>query len=625
MTARVFLSELRVFWLWLWLPLLLTGCFNNDSLPRTTSGAGKIAEERSSVVDLIDSEDLILDLSPRLSRLAASLKTNNSFRLSFAESKSRVLQSVSDINSVLSPVEDNPGVSIGQLKVTEKRGRIEDPWHSINQFVDKWAFAKFGVKSAKFKDRSRTEFEMKTVFYGRFQSAKQVLGANATQSVVFKKIDGQWQLTNWFQDTFDLTATKTPLFDNVTESVIADKQVRDAVTRSVHEEYIVNVVNTGITPVYDRKYLPFADVEMNHATPSVSVVDLDQDGWDDLFVTARWSRPVFLRNQQDGTFDDLTKEIGISIPGLVNCSCFTDIDNDGDLDLLLGRAMEPILFMENRDGRFHDVTAEKSDLGDLYFVSAISASDINRDGLIDFYLSTYGPAGDNRGVDWKSMFLSSEQRQILNEKERNDHMWVDFPGPPNVIVMNRGDGRLEQVPVDSLVSQWHNSFQSAWADFDSDGDDDLYVCNDFAPGGFLINETATGTDTPTFSDGIPKSFPSGTMGFGMGISWADYDGDADLDLYVSNMYSKAGKRILNQLPNNDPRFVVSATGNYLFENGDGVFKQMAGPAKDQLPVHQVGWSYGGQFADFNNDGKPDIYVPSGFFTAPDTGGSEVDL
>ena len=623
MIERDYLSNLNSFWLWLPL-LLLAGCYDNDARINKASGP-IIAEERSTVVDLIDSEDLILDLTPQLGKLAASLTSANSFRLGINESDGSVLQSLSDISSVLSPIPDNPPVSSGQLEVIEKSGKIEDPWKSINQFVDRWEFAKFGVKSADFKDRSRTKFEMKTVFYGRFYSAGQTFGAKASQSIVFKKVNGKWELSNWIQDTFALTAARTPLFENVTESAITDQQVRDSVTRSVHEEYIVNVVNTGITPVYDRKYLPFADVEMNHATPSVSVVDLDQDGWDDLFVTARWSRPVFLRNQRDGTFDDQTKEIGISIPGLVNCSSFVDVDNDGDLDLLLGRAMEPVMLLENRDGQFHDVTAAKSDLGDLYFVSAISASDINRDGLIDFYLSTYGPAGDNRGVDWKSMFLPPEQRKILNTKEKNDHMWVDFPGPPNVIVMNRGGGRLEQLPADSLVSQWHNSFQSAWADFDSDGDDDLYVCNDFAPGGFLINETSIGADTPTFSDGISSSFPSGTMGFGMGVSWADYDGDADLDLYVSNMYSKAGKRILKQLQDNDPRFVVSATGNYLFENSDGVLNQRAGPNKDQLPVHQVGWSYGGQFADFNNDGKPDIYVPSGFFTAPDTGGSEVDL
>ena len=281
--------------------------------------------------------------------------------------------------------------------------------------------------------------------------------------------------------------------------------------------------------------------------------------------------------------------------------------------------------MENRNGRFKDVTAEKSDLNRLFFVSAISASDINRDGLIDFYFSTYGPAGDNRGVDWKRIFLPKEQASILSAKEKSNHMWVDFPGPPNVVVMNQGNGVLRQVPVDELAGQWHNSFQSAWADFDLDGDDDLYVCNDFAPGGFLMNETKPGDDIPTFRDGLPSSFPSGTMGFGMGVSWSDFDVDGDLDIYVSNMYSKAGKRILSQLSNNDPRFEVSASGNYLYENEGGQFTQIAGPETGQLPVHQVGWSYGGQFADFNNDGFSDLYVPSGYFTAPELGETNVDL
>ena len=607
------------------------GC--NEEEQRVASNVKPIenrfkTSSQSVVQDLIRSEDLILDLTPVISALASELVQQNRFEIRVTEpGKSVGLTAVTSLSSCLQPVKSNGKILTGHIDPsTLNLNQTSDPWKPFNHWVGRWEYGKFGVKSAQFTDKSQAVFKVKTVFYGRCRSEKLRVGVSAAQTLKFKKVEsGVWKISSWVQDHFELTASPQSLFENVTEIALPQRQIRESVTRSVHEEYIVNVVHTGITPVYDRKYLPFADAEMNHATPSVSVVDLDQDGWDDLFVTARWSPPVFLRNQGDGTFADLTKKIGIDVPGLVNCSAFVDIDNDGDRDLIMGRAMEPVMVMENREGRFEDVTESKTDLGGLYFVSAISASDINRDGLLDFYLSTYGPAGDNRGVDWKSMFLSPDHARILSQKERQDHMWVDFPGPPNVVVMNRGQGKLQQAPVDQLVSQWHNSFQGAWGDFDQDGDDDLYVCNDFAPGGFLINETPRGSESPVFTDGIPVAFPSGTMGFGMGVSWGDYDADADLDLYVSNMYSKAGKRILNRLENNDPRFVVSATGNYLYQNQDGQFQQVAGPDKEQIPVHQVGWSYGGQFADFNNDGRADIYVPSGFFTAPDVGASEVDL
>ena len=179
--------------------------------------------------------------------------------------------------------------------------------------------------------------------------------------------------------------------------------------------------------------------------------------------------------------------------------------------------------------------------------------------------------------------------------------------------MNRGDGKMERVPYDDLISQWRRSFQGTWADIDSDGDDDLYVCTDFAPNSLLRNDTPKGASEPVFSK-ADDLFVDGLQGFSMGGSWGDYDSDGDLDLYVSNMFSKAGRRIIGQVETKDPRLIASAAGNFLFENQDGKFKQMAGD--NALAVDKVGWSWGGQWSDFDNDGDLDLYVPSGYYTAP---------
>jgi hypothetical protein len=115
------------------------------------------------------------------------------------------------------------------------------------------------------------------------------------------------------------------------------------------------------------------------------------------------------------------------------------------------------------------------------------------------------------------------------------------------------------------------------------------------------------------------------MNFAMGASWGDFDADGDLDLYVSNMYSKAGMRIVSQLDNVDERIRVSAQGNFLYEFENGKFKQIAGPADEAQHVSSVGWSYGGQFADFDNDGELDLYVPSGFYSPPKEIHTDKDL
>ena len=115
------------------------------------------------------------------------------------------------------------------------------------------------------------------------------------------------------------------------------------------------------------------------------------------------------------------------------------------------------------------------------------------------------------------------------------------------------------------------------------------------------------------------------MGYSMGASWGDYDNDADMDLFVTGMYSKAGNRILQQFAEADQRSVLSAKGNFLFQNNGGTFEQVAGTGPDKAHVAKAGWSFGGQFADFNSDGWLDLYVPSGFYTAPESVRADADL
>jgi len=221
--------------------------------------------------------------------------------------------------------------------------------------------------------------------------------------------------------------------------------------------------------------------------------------------------------------------------------------------------------------------------------------------------------------------LSREDARKLMGKHVYGHGYVDNAGPPNFIIMNRGNGTLEAVNVGEVVEQWHHSYQSAWCDIDGDGDDDVYVANDFARDAILINETPRGATEPTFSDGLEAVFPGGGIGFGMGASWDDFDSDGDIDLYVSNMYSKAGARILRQLQPGDERFEIATRGNFLYRNTGGELENVAGKVAGKQDVGRVGWSYGGQFFDADNNGFSDIYVPSGYFSAIPAVDTKVDI
>ena len=102
----------------------------------------------------------------------------------------------------------------------------------------------------------------------------------------------------------------------------------------------------------------------------------------------------------------------------------------------------------------------------------------------------------------------------------------------------------------------------------------------------------------------------------MGATWGDYDRDQRQDLYVANMFSKAGSRVTQSLDYLDPRFGEAAQGNFLYRNlGEG-FELVSGTGKDLLPVNQAGWAWGTHFFDADNDGFLDLFALAGFFTAP---------
>jgi hypothetical protein len=178
-----------------------------------------------------------------------------------------------------------------------------------------------------------------------------------------------------------------------------------------------------------------------------------------------------------------------------------------------------------------------------------------------------------------------------------------------VLLRNVGDGRFEVVRDIAALQIFRNSFQSTWADFDGDGDPDVYVANDFGPNNLVRNDGGG-----QFTD-VTGDTRTADVGFGMGASWGDYDNDGRPDLYVSNMYSSAGNRILEKLEHVNGSFLGTARGNTLFRNSGESFDKVSGIEAPALTVEKAGWSWGGQFADLDNDGYQDIYALSGFYTA----------
>ena len=314
-------------------------------------------------------------------------------------------------------------------------------------------------------------------------------------------------------------------------------------------------------------------------------------------------------------FAERAAQYGLDVEHHTAAALFADFDNDGDPDVFLGRTLAPSLYLINEDGHF-----VPRDLGDgvlPFLVASISAADYDGDGLLDAYFSTYAarmllaaaPSAsrtDSWGGALLADFLSADHARALYDlsRDRIGHLIHDAPGPPNVLLRNLGDGRFA-----ATTAVWRNTLQATWADYDRDGDPDLYLANDFATNNLLRNDDGALVDVTAESGATDP-------GFGMGASWADYDGDGRQDLYVTNMHSSAGRRITEAAGRAGKTFAPLARGNSLLRNGSEGFTLVA-----DSPVEDGGWGWGGQFLDFDNDGDLDIYALSGYYTPP----SEVAL
>lgn len=579
------------------------------------------------IAQVVKSEELILALTPRLKKLVSTLAQSEAAEADCAELPAISYEGLADLDLLSElqlgksalvthhrwPLADEPQRGVGAHRI----------WQRLREYLQ-FEDTQVGTLNGRFVDRDT--FVMETKFEGRCRlksDSNVVFGIKGKQSLEWQRSEvHRWELSAWKQKRLELISAVEPLFAEVTEEAIPDLATRENLIRSVHQEYLISRLDANSKEAPVAEYGEFVDWECGTQFPSVSVVDYNRDGWDDLLVLDRWDDVVLLRNQQDGTFEDVTAEAGLSITGYANCAAFFDIDNDGDADLFVGRTTKPSQLYRNENGRFVLEPELNRVLEDSRFVIAASVVDINRDGLSDLYLSTYAfGTGDPR--NWVTKMFPERVQQRMLASMIGKNMYLDRGGPANIVLVNQGD-RFVEADLPDNVRMWRNSFQSGWSDFDGDGDSDVYVCNDFAPDVILRNDTPRGSGQIQFVDVTDEIMPN-NMAFGMGVSWGDYNNNGRMDLFVSNMYSKAGIRIVPQLGETDKRILRSAKGNFLYEHDGKRFVQVAGHDQGQQRVDQVGWSYGGQFADFDNDGYLDLYVPSGYFSVPAAQSTDKDL
>ena len=503
---------------------------------------------------------------------------------------------------------------VGTQKVLFERSDLS-LWRGLFGSVDFFLHAKVYITYGDFLDDKEDVYDSEMAFSGLARMDDGMLSSlKAKMHVTWHRdeVDDEpvWRIGSWL--TKKLEAVESPgfLFEETLDRAVREPAALLAARRSIHEEYVLQwFLDEDFEPPHEYFSLPGFDRQ-----PGLAVVDVDGDGHDDLYVMSRWGANQLLRNHGDGTFSDMAKDFGLDNFEHTSAALFADFDNDGDPDAFLARTLERTTYLENVGGRFEPRPDARVDTDLPYLSNSISAADFDLDGMLDPYISTY--AGE---MFYQPSSRESGPRKYLTENEAEeffertaDSRWITSrAGPPNVLLRNLGDGTFEKPPGAETLDLWLNSFQGTWSDFDVDGDPDVYVANDFAPNNMIQNE-----GDGRFTD-ITEVTATADIGFGMGVSWGDYDNDGDQDLYVTNMYSKAGRRITKMVGDSAAHLAPMARGNTLFSHEGGEFTRVSGLEPPHLLVESSGWSWGGQFVDVNNDGFLDLYALSGYYTAPD--------
>ena len=293
---------------------------------------------------------------------------------------------------------------------------------------------------------------------------------------------------------------------------------------------------------------------------------------------------------------------------------FADYDNDGWKDLFVSRTFQPNQLFHNdgpdASGRVHftDVTA-RAGIGADCCTTVASWGDYNNDGYLDLYVGRY-----------------------LDPRRKIPTTFYARNGEPNQLYRNNRDGTFTNVTEEAGVGDPGLCLGSAWGDYDGDGNADLFVVNDFGRSTLYHNEgNGTFTDVTTKAGAL-------AYGAGMSASFADYDNDGRLDLYTADIRSEHGwfaesPTVWRYMANSwrqgvwstdmplyfqifrqsGTRFVQvfqeMAAGNHLLRNrGDGTFADVSWKAG----ANPIGWFWGSDFGDFDNDGFLDLYSADGW-------------
>jgi hypothetical protein len=336
----------------------------------------------------------------------------------------------------------------------------------------------------------------------------------------------------------------------------------------------------------------------------VAAGDFNNDGLEDLFFTGNMVPNKLYINQGDFKFKDISDEAGIEGDDRwYSGVSLIDINKDGFLDIYIavGGENEPnnnVLYINNQDNTFTE-KAEAYGIDDDGYSMHSTFFDYDKDGDLDLYVANYPPTSFKAPVDYYKYMIEN------HEDRDSDHLY-----------RNDGDHFVD-VTNDSGISNFGLSLGVVASDFNNDGYPDVYISNDFNAPDFMYLNNGDGT----FTNDILNSLQQ-TSFFGMGVDASDFNNDGWVDLFQLDMNAADNFRSKANMSSMNPEvFYQSVALGLHHQYMQNSLQLNQGNLNNSSPafsniarwsgVSSTDWSWGGLFADFDNDGWKDLYVTNG--------------
>lgn len=314
---------------------------------------------------------------------------------------------------------------------------------------------------------------------------------------------------------------------------------------------------------------------------AAAAADFDADGWPDLYLTTIDGPDRLMRNRGDGSFEDVTASAGLLDTQHTGGVAWADVDGDGDLDLLrtaLGAARNT-LHINDGHGWFTEEGEARGlavDTGELHVGQGFGVGDYDLDGWLDVFVSDWHP--DDR------MGNSVDHNRLLRGRG------AEAPGYFEDVTLAMGiDMRAVAPLVDAKAGTY--GFAPAFVDLDDDGWPELALTADFGTTRLWWNEGGVALLDTTLAAGLA------TERNAMGSTFGDYDGDGDLDWFVSAIYTDFYPQLGNRMYRNE---------------GQRQFLDVT----DSLGLRNGGWGWGAAFVDLEHDGDLDLVLAAGWPATP---------